>query len=60
MRTPNSTRTTTTSRASRPAFSISRYHNGDLANQRFILNAEYGIPVAADMFDTDQPLKHKK
>ena len=42
------------------AFSISRYHNGDLANQRFILNAEYGIPVAADMFDTDQPLKHKK
>lgn len=39
---------------------ISRYHNGDLANQRFILGAEYNIPIAPDMFDTNLPLKHKK
>ena len=41
-------------------FTISRYHNGDLANQRFIINAEYGVSVAPEMFDTDRPLKSKK
>ncbi len=42
------------------AFSISRYHNGDLANQRYILSVEYNVPTTPEMFDTDQPLKHKK
>jgi hypothetical protein len=41
-------------------FTISRYHNGDLANQRFILNVDYGVAVTPEMFDTDRPLKGKK
>jgi len=40
-------------------FTISRYHNGDLANQRFIINADYGVTVTPEMFDTDRPLKKK-
>lgn len=42
------------------ALTVSRYHNGDLANQRFFLGAEYGVSTTPDMFDTDLPLKHKK
>jgi hypothetical protein len=41
-------------------FTISRYHNGDLANQRFIITAEYGVAVTPEMFDIDRPLKPKK
>ena len=41
-------------------FTISRYHNGDLASQRFVINADYGIAVSVEMFDTDRPLKGKK
>lgn len=41
-------------------FSISRYHNGDLANQRYVLSVEYGVATTPDMFDTTLPLKHKK
>jgi hypothetical protein len=41
-------------------FTISRYHNGDLANQRFILSVEYGVAVTPEMFDIDRPLKPKK
>ena len=39
---------------------ISRYHNGDLANQRFFQTAEYAVPTTPEMFDTTQPLKPKK
>ena len=39
---------------------ISRYHNGDLANQRFFLSAEYNVSTTPEMFDTTQPLKPKK
>jgi hypothetical protein len=42
------------------ALTVSRYHNGDLANQRFYLGAEYNIPTTPEMFDTTQPLKPKK
>ncbi len=42
------------------SLTISRYHNGDLANQRFILEATYGVPTTPEMFDTTQPLKPKK
>lgn len=39
---------------------VSRYRNGDLANQRFYLDVKYNEAIAPDMFDTDLPLKHKK
>jgi hypothetical protein len=42
------------------ALTVSRYHNGDLANQRFYLSAEYNIATTPEMFDTTQPLKPKK
>ena len=40
--------------------SISRYHNGDLANQRFFTKVEYDVPLTPEMFDTERPLKAKK
>jgi hypothetical protein len=40
--------------------SISRYHNGDLANQRFFTKVEYDVPLTPEMFDTERPLKGKK
>lgn len=39
---------------------LSRYHNGDLANQRFIIDVTYGITITPEMLDTDRPLKKKK
>ncbi len=42
------------------ALNISRYHNGDLANQRYLTGVEYGVATTPDMFDTSLPLKHKK
>ena len=42
------------------ALNISRYHNGDLANQRYLTGVEYGAATTPDMFDTSLPLKHKK
>jgi hypothetical protein len=41
-------------------FTISRYRNGDLANQRYILSAEYGIALKPDAFDISLPLKKNK
>ncbi len=40
--------------------SISRYHNGDLSNQRFFTKVEYDVPLTPEMFDTERPLKGKK
>ncbi len=34
-------------------FSITRYHNGDQTNQRFLYNAVYGGAIPAKMFDVD-------
>jgi hypothetical protein len=42
------------------ALSVSRYHNGDLSNQRFFTKVEYDVPLTPEMFDTDRPLKGKK
>jgi len=38
-------------------FTISRYHNGDLANQKFIIKAEYNTHPQPATFDVDKPLK---
>ena len=35
-------------------FTITRYHNGDMTNQRFLTRAEYNIATAPDLFDPDQ------
>jgi len=42
------------------SLTVSRYHNGDLANQRFYQSVEYNIAITPEMFDTAQPLKPKK
>jgi hypothetical protein len=36
------------------AYTITRYHNGDMTNQRFLYRAGYDIPLTPDMFDPDQ------
>lgn len=38
---------------------ISRYKNGDLANQRFYLDVKYNEAIAPESFNTDLPLKAK-
>lgn len=35
-------------------FAITRYHNGDLVNQRFLYQAEYNIALPPDLFDPDK------
>jgi hypothetical protein len=35
------------------AFTVTRFHNGDMTNQRFLYNAVYGGEVPASMFDVD-------
>jgi hypothetical protein len=36
------------------AFTLTRYHNDDMTNQRFLSHAAYNIPLTPDMFDPDQ------
>jgi hypothetical protein len=36
------------------AYAITRYHNGDMTNQRFLTRAAYDIPLTPDMFNPDQ------
>jgi hypothetical protein len=36
------------------AFTITRYHNDDMTNQRFFYRAAYNIPLTPDMFNPDQ------
>jgi hypothetical protein len=36
------------------AFTITRYHNGDMTNQRFLYHAGYNVPSTPDMFNPDQ------
>lgn len=38
------------------ALTITRYRNGDMAGQRFLTKVQYGLPMAADLFDPDRPL----
>ena len=36
------------------AYAITRYHNGDMTNQRFLTRAAYNIPLPPDTFNPDQ------
>lgn len=36
------------------AFTITRYHNGDMTNQRFLYHAGYNVALTPDMFNPDQ------
>ena len=36
------------------AYTLTRYHNGDMTNQRFLFRAAYDIPLTPDMFNPDQ------
>lgn len=41
------------------ALTITRYHNGDMASQRFLTKVQYRLPLGADLFDPDRPLTKK-
>ncbi len=41
------------------ALTITRYHNGDMASQRFLTKVQYHVPLSADLFDADRPLTKK-
>ena len=41
------------------AMTITRYHNGDLVNQRFLYKAQYNTGLPASLFDPDRGLKGK-
>jgi hypothetical protein len=36
------------------AYALTRFHNGDMTNQRFLSRAAYDVPVTPDMFNPDQ------
>jgi hypothetical protein len=36
------------------AYTITRYHNGDMTNQRFLFRAAYNVPLTPDLFNPDQ------
>lgn len=36
------------------AYTITRYHNDDMTNQRFLTHAGYDLPLQPDMFNPDQ------
>ncbi len=41
-------------------FTITRFHNGDMTNQRFLYRAQYNVPIMAEMFDPDLAASHLK
>jgi len=41
------------------ALTVTRYRNGDMVSQRFLLKVQYGLPFAPDLFDPDRPLNKK-
>jgi len=41
------------------AFTMTRYHNGDMANQRFLSKVEYNLGLSPDLFNPDILLKKK-
>jgi hypothetical protein len=36
------------------AYTITRFHNGDMSNQRFLTHAAYNLPLPPDTFNPDQ------
>ena len=38
---------------------ITRYHNGDMANQRYLSKVEYNVPAAPSLFDPETLLRKK-
>jgi hypothetical protein len=41
-------------------FTTTRFHNGDMTNQRFLYRAHYNVPVTQEMFDPDLAAAHLK
>lgn len=41
-------------------FSVTRFHNGDMSNQRFLFNVVYGGAIPPDMFDVDAAVRKLK
>jgi hypothetical protein len=41
-------------------FNITRFHNGDMTNQRFLYNVVYGGAIPPDMFDVDAAVRKLK
>ena len=41
-------------------FSTTRYHNGDMTNQRFLYNVTYGGAIPAEMFDVNAAVQKLK
>ena len=41
------------------AFMITRYHNGDMASQRFLSKVEYNLALSPDLFNPELVLKKK-
>ena len=41
-------------------FTTTRFHNGDMTNQRFLYHAAYNVPIAPEMFDPDLAATHLK
>lgn len=41
------------------ALTITRYHNGDMASQRFLTKVQYGLPLTPELFDPDHSLSKK-
>ncbi|HUZ04686.1 MAG TPA: hypothetical protein VMU62_04965, partial [Acidobacteriaceae bacterium] len=39
-------------------FTVTRYHNGDMTNERFVYSAAYNVPLRPDMFDADITAQH--
>jgi hypothetical protein len=35
------------------AYTLTRYHNDDMTNQRFLTHGGYDLPVTDDMFNPD-------
>jgi hypothetical protein len=42
------------------AMTITRYHNGDMTNQRYLTKVEYNLGLSPDLFDPSVALKAKK
>ena len=42
------------------ALTITRYHNGDMTNQRFLTKVQYGVQLTPDLFNVDQPANPRK
>ncbi len=41
-------------------FTLTRFHNGDMASERFLYHAAYNVPIAPDAFDADAAAAKQK